>query len=376
MASWARACEIRGKATIPSFVVGVVAMLALAPAAAANIRYAVPHGNGAQPCLQSDPCNSVRAITGTGTNGVQNSDQVVLEPGTYTPGQIIEITKAIDVGGQAGAAAAILDETGNTDAWGILVGNAGATVHDLRIINTAAPVLGAFATNGGLSERISASGDVGFACIASGVVLLRDSVCTNTNPSGTGLQTFTGTVTARNVTASGGASGFGIRLDASAGNQDSLDALNVIAVNGVHADTDSSSAVSATMTLSHSNYATATHSGTGATVTPAGASGNQTAAPHLSGDFHELAGSPTIDAGLAAPGIGSLDLDRNPRIAPTCLGGPPGAPDIGAYEYTAPPPCPLAPAPPAPTPRKKCKKHHKHKHKHAKCGKKKRKKKR
>jgi hypothetical protein len=319
-------------------VAGVVTAASMTQGAAANVRYAAPHGTGAQPCPQSDPCNSVTAITGTGTNGVQDLDQVVLEPGTYTPGQIIEINKAIDVGGQAGGAP-LLDESTNSDAWGILVNNANATVHDLGIINVDTPLVGGFASNGGPAQRlyVSSSGSSN-ACVTSGTAQLSDSVCSSA--TGFGLFVSQGATTARNITASGGGtSGFGIELGAGGGSHTSLDALNVIAVHGVDAVTDSSSGVSATITLSHSNYAMATHSGSGATVTPAGTNGNQTAAPLLSGDYHELAGSPTIDAGLAAPDIGSLDLGGSPRISPTCIGGPPGAPDIGAYELpTASPP--------------------------------------
>ena len=340
VADRAQASGLTGTVTLVAFVAGVVLALSMAPAAAATIRYAAPHGTGAQPCLQSDPCNSVKAITGTGTNGVQDSDQVILEPGIYTPGQEIDITKAIDVGGQAGAAATVLDESGNSDSWGVLVSRSSATVHDLAIINVTTPTSAAFASSGGLTERLYASNaGSSFGCSVAGTTHLRDSVCSSA--SGIGLVVSDGATTARNVTASGGGgSGYGIEALANLGLPTSLDALNVIAVNGVHAETDSSSGASATFTLSHSNYATATHSGTGATVTPAGSNGNQTAAPLLSADFHELAGSPTIDAGLAALDIGSLDLDRNPRGVsgvPACTEPQPGPPDIGAYE--------LAPAP-------------------------------
>jgi hypothetical protein len=56
------------------------------------------------------------------------------------------------------------------------------------------------------------------------------------------------------------------------------------------------------------------------------------------GDFHELSGSPTIDAGLLDPQIGTLDLDGNSRVeGPPC--GAASAPDIGAYEVVAPASC-------------------------------------
>lgn len=70
--------------------------------------------------------------------------------------------------------------------------------------------------------------------------------------------------------------------------------------------------------------------------------GDQTAYPTFvnaaARDFHEADGSPTIDAGVADPSLGSLDLDGNPRT----LGS---APDIGAFERSNPP------MPPAPTPK-------------------------
>ena len=63
--------------------------------------------------------------------------------------------------------------------------------------------------------------------------------------------------------------------------------------------------------------------------------GNQEADPLFSApavlDFHELAGSPTIDAGGATAALGTTDLDGRPRIQGA-------APDIGAYETATPPP--------------------------------------
>jgi hypothetical protein len=61
------------------------------------------------------------------------------------------------------------------------------------------------------------------------------------------------------------------------------------------------------------------------------------------GDVHEVAGSPTIDAGIADPLLGPTDLDGDPRT----LGS---APDIGADEFAPPPPAAITPPPPAPPP--------------------------
>jgi hypothetical protein len=89
----------------------------------------------------------------------------------------------------------------------------------------------------------------------------------------------------------------------------------------------------------------------GATMTPEGTLHNQTAEPLLvdpaNGDFRELAGSPTIDAGLASPFNGEFDLAGNAReesSVVTCAGANKAIADIGAYEFVPTvPPC----APPA-----------------------------
>lgn len=85
---------------------------------------------------------------------------------------------------------------------------------------------------------------------------------------------------------------------------------------------------SLSVTLDHSNYATVSRGG-GASATPPGTNANQTAAPAFvdvaGGNFHEAAGSPTIDAGLTEAANGTTDLDGNPRTIGSST-------DIGAYE--------------------------------------------
>jgi hypothetical protein len=85
----------------------------------------------------------------------------------------------------------------------------------------------------------------------------------------------------------------------------------------------------ASLTLSNSSFQAAGASGN-ATVTAAGSPTNQTALPQLAdpdnGDFHQLAGSPTIDAGAGDSLPGTQDLDFTARVQ-----GP--APDIGADEF-------------------------------------------
>jgi hypothetical protein len=155
-----------------------------------------------------------------------------------------------------------------------------------------------------------------------------------------------------------------------AGKENRLEATNTIAIGGpTFDDVSVSGDVGGAQALfSNSDYAATNISGASENlrITAAGTGGNIIAPPQFvaasSGDFHQLATSPTVDAGLAAATNGELDLDRNPRALaahPTC-DSTVGPTDIGAYELVAPvPACALspvkevskdAPPPPAPAP--------------------------
>ena len=157
-----------------------------------------------------------------------------------------------------------------------------------------------------------------------------------------GLQAFnTGgpvTMTLRNITSvANGPGSMGLAAHAPNASTDVvIDARNVIA-SGAAFDIEAaaSNATSvATVNLASSNYATESESGPGmAAVTNPGTPGNQSGAPLFAnaaiGDFHQLSGSPTIDAGTDDGMLGSLDLEGEARLQG-------GAVDIGADE-TAPP---------------------------------------
>jgi hypothetical protein len=109
-----------------------------------------------------------------------------------------------------------------------------------------------------------------------------------------------------------------------------LDLLNSIAQgDGQDLQAVAGAKGAGSIVVNHSNFDTSKAEG-GAKVTDGG--GNQTASPLFvdaeSRNYHEAAGSPTIDAGIAGE-LGPLDLDGNPRIL-----GP--APDMGAYETSSP----------------------------------------
>jgi hypothetical protein len=192
---------------------------------------------------------------------------------------------------------------------------------------------------GTIERAYISGGEIAGPCqIEQGAV--RDSVCTG----GIGLFVFAAkpgghNAVLRNVTATPMVDG------ACCGANLTLDAANVIAQSlepgRDDLDIDVNVMSSATIALTHSNYSTVDttlSAGTNFSYTQPGTNGNQTAEPLFVnaaiGDFHQLAGSPTIDAGLSDPLIGGTDLDGNPRSQPPCVGGSP-VPDIGAYE-TAP----------------------------------------
>jgi hypothetical protein len=309
--------------------------IAASPAQAATTYYTVP-GGGSTPCSQESPCSLPHAIS-----LVVSGDTIVMEPGSssYTPGSI-NVPAGITIGGQSGVVAPTIQ---GPPSGGAVVLGAGVTLHDVHI-QGASGQIALFANTGSTIERVASmgTGSGGTAC-QLGDGTLRDTVCAATSSAGIvqNLGTGTRTLNLTNVTAIGTD---GILVNTGgAGNFDVLNGTNVIARGGssfIDIYAGATSGAAATVTMLNSNYATVNSSNPPATsITPPGANNGQIAAPLLSADFHELADSPTIDAGVPAANMGDLDLDHTPRIAPRCLGGSPGAPDIGAYEFpTASPP--------------------------------------
>jgi Divergent InlB B-repeat domain len=307
------------------------------PAAAASVRYASQLGSGPQPCLQTAPCDLVTAATGTGADGVANGDQVVVEPGTYSLASELDIEDAINIGGMPGQPLPTLSGAGY-----LYLDNPDVYLHDLRIVSSATGVAALYMNDGGLAERVFAEstgtgGPYAAGCGVYGAVL-RDSVCWGEGQGNAGIAigvngsgSFSDTL--RNVTTVASTPG-GIGLYVSSTGSalaGTINAWNVIA-RGTADDVEAmtgSGGNSATINLTNSNYATINDSGAATSITTPGTDGNQTAAPVFAdagaGDFHELAESPTIAAGVTDAANGTLDLDGDPRTVN-------GKTDIGAYE--------------------------------------------
>jgi hypothetical protein len=210
----------------------------------------------------------------------------------------------------------------------------------------------ASATTAGTIRRVTATAG-NTALTAVGPVVVSDSAFLNNGSGPAFASAGSQTIQLRNVTAvSHGDQSYGITAGGGQNVFGSITpgapivARNVIA-RGDTADLNTADgycfsapcsppAPSGAITVDHSNFRATAGSGT---ITKG--AGNQSADPLFAGteDFHLLAGSPAIEAGLADALDGPTDLDGNPRVAGA-------APDIGAYEGAPPPPAP-APAPAA-----------------------------
>lgn len=310
-------------------------LLAAPAAASAATRYSEPGGDGPEPCLQADPCDIQAAVE---SQFAQNGDEVILLPGSYALGSTaaaeLDITKALDVHGQAGQPLPVLT-TGAT--FGVFSNNAGAKLSRVRIEHSGSSTAVYFIF--GAIDRVYAhtTSAAGAAC-GGGQIVVRSTVCwaQGDHAAGLGVNQSGGTWTMRlrHVTAIGTgnlSNAAGIRIYSSTGGVHAVDAKAVIADSpggDIIGLSDASSTT--TISLDHSSYTNAFTFGPGTTtITPAGSGSNQTDAPRFvngaTGDFHEAADSPTIDAGATDADSGGLDLDGGARTDGL-------APDIGAYE--------------------------------------------
>ena len=304
------------------------------PASAmAAARYASPTGSGSA-CTLAAPCGLVTAV-----NSAQNGDDVTIEPGSYA------VTNTLDdngfslmIHGQAGAARPVIT---NSSTIGMELLGAASSVSDLEldITSSSNPGLIAASSNDRVDRvfvKVTNSSNSDAACDLAGT--MTDSVCWTNATNGIAVLNSTldtgATVTLRNDTldATGGGNSVGVRAAAAAaGAHPSIALVNSIA-HGLSQDVlaENAGGDSAVVTADHSNFATSMATGSGASVPAPGSGTNQTSSPQfvnaVSGDFHELAASPTVDAGVDSVLNGSLDFDGLPRTMGAHT-------DIGAFEY-------------------------------------------
>jgi hypothetical protein len=306
-------------------IVGV-ALAMPASASAANTFYVSPGGAG-NLCSPESPC----PFTATFHAAVAG-DTVILEPGTYSLASTsLENDHGIHLVGQAPRPVLQFNSAF------ILLRGTGSSVQNLEIDNSGAGQGLYVAGANALMERDFVHAAFGDACQIEGDgAILRDSLCRSGGAAAIRITSIyagsgaSGSPAIRNVTAIGDTNAI---LATAAFTPLRPSVLNTIAraslgATDIEAD---GSGQECHIAVSHSNYVTASVATSMTSVDDDGS--RQAIAPAFvdvaAGDYHELPGSRTVDAGAADPSNGAADLDGNPRTAGN-------APDMGAYELTAP----------------------------------------
>jgi hypothetical protein len=340
-------------------VLAAVSLLVVAAPAQA-IRYAAPTAQGSGECTTAaNACTIEVAVEGGGAVPLPPIDEeIVVLPGEHLLTDTLQVGGMMNVHGLDGAARPTLRRTGGAgsavasyltapgtlrhlriygqDNLGAVaaVNASGAAVYsDLEVVATGATVVGFAARNGALLRDSTVRVDYEFGAAVTGQE---------------GVSTKIVNVTAVAI----GSSSYGVRVSDGGDVSDQTWKLTVVnsIADGVLGDlraSGSNGTDNIDIDVRNSNFAVATQ--VDAQVNDLG--GNQSAPPLLAnpagGDFHQLVGSPTIDAGAFDAQLGAVDYDGNLRT----LGS---APDIGADEFRPPagggPGSPVTPpAPPQPT---------------------------
>jgi hypothetical protein len=307
--------------TVALLVAVSTALLAPAAAAAAT-RYASPLGGGAQ-CTSAKPCPLPHAV-----GAAKTGDEVVVRPGTYTIGATLDDPAKITIHGVARRPRPRFQVA--FDGQAVRLDDA-STIRYVEIDDDGGLAL--FTSGAHIDQLIihSAGSQVDLAEIQSGSVIT-NSIVVSSGDGTKNLTTITNggdnTSAYRNVTSVATGSGaVAVYAEAFGSPQQPgharIDATNVIAQaplgQAMRAVTGGGGQTSATIVAAASNYPTRSTSGPHASVTAPGSGSNQTATPvfvdALAGDYHQAAGSPTIDAGATARANGTLDVDGDLRAA-------------------------------------------------------------
>lgn len=323
----------------------LIAVLALAAPASAATRYASPTGIGAASggCPQVAPCNFIDAVDSA---QLVDGDEVVVLPGDHMLGATqLQINKHVDIHGQGPAWLTTIHSSSST---GIGIGHAASSVSDLTFEFTGGDSSRLSITGGTVERSIVKSGSlVGSITFFNGT--LRDSLVINTKITGNAVSTNTSgsggsysTEIRGSTLIATGASASGLVARLAGGTSGSLTyTVSDSIIRGGQQDIYGSATdeLTVTVSLANSNFEVVKtdlplnggNPGTGiVTVTNPANAGNQTAAPVFldaaSGNFHQAATSPTIDAGTAGPLAFRGDIDADARVID-------GIADIGADEY-------------------------------------------
>jgi hypothetical protein len=320
-------------------VVIVVALACAGPATAAT-RYASPNGGETGNCATPQTACGLNFAIGQAAKG----DEVIVQSGTYvlphaSPTSNVE---NLYVHGDLGGPMPVVEAKGLGAA--MVLGPAGDKLAWMEVISEGVNSSGALCSNHDTLERVRliSTGIQARGALEEGGCELVDSllVARGENSDGTIAGPYSGNEKMRIVDSTVIASGLGSVGVRATGEAFSVELADTIASGDMLDLLAEDKTLS--LTASHSNFDSA-QAQNGATFTSG--AGNQSAPPLFTNaaanDYSEAIGSPTIDAGLAVPGVTpALDLAGNPRVVGAGL-------DIGAYEYVPPVvPPPVAPLQP------------------------------
>jgi hypothetical protein len=333
----------RRRAVAVSGVAGLLGFLPVA-SASATLRYAAPGGTAADTVCTSPialPCSINTAAAGP---DVTIGDEAVIAPGNYSasagdlgPGNYVQITDGVNVHGKSGQPRPVINLDIEPFFGAFLVSGATTQLSHVEI-DTSVARTAVFEQGGTVDDviaRQTATVSQTILCYHDGGIL-RDSACITSGDFAVAVGSGTSgggthTDTLRNVSAvASGATAYGISYKYFGVGTSGVVGAKAVIAQGTAVDVQAAglSSATTTVTLDHSNYDSTDTSLGGGTVTPAATgTGNQTMAPLFSVDhFHELIGSPTIDAGDLDSSSGTTDLDGDART----IGS---ASDIGADEF-------------------------------------------
>jgi hypothetical protein len=311
--------------------------LSAASSASAAVWHASPTGTGSSPCKSSDPCS-----LGYAANVAPSGTEVLVAQGTY--GAVTYgVNEDVYIHGSGAKPYPLVEGGVDPHIFHLIKGDhlRYLRVHQTHDYSVAIQSEAATIENVSIEGSGNPAPDLTPTVLLGGGSVLRDSVVWSNRDNAVGVRHSEGYAEIRNVTAwTRGYGGIAVSSQAGCyggcqGSQTYTDMSNVIARGGEGGYDLSVEATGGSVLLAslNSNYrASAVQTGPGASLSDHG--GNQTAvAPKLvnpaAGDFHELPGSPTTDAGASATPPGRLDLDGLSRL----LGQ---APDIGAFELQNP----------------------------------------
>jgi hypothetical protein len=320
-------------------LLALVIFAATATTASAAVRYASPAGGGSAPCTNAAlPCSLNGAVA-----SALATDRVLLAGGDYSF-TALSVNAAISIEGPQGGAPAELHYTGPSALGGINFNASNAALRGLIVDGTTDGGTALVGTNFGLTGIVLDRLDVrnageGFA-VAGNDLTLRDSALVSMTTNGVAAA-VTGTVTGCTIIADQGLASRALSASTSFDATASVVVRNTILRGGLTdaeaSDDDGAGPNTASIDIDYAAYdpgqviATNVNGVVILGIYNVNAAGTLLPAVGGGPGIHQGAGSNTINAGTeAAPAIGTLDFEGDPRI----IGS---APDIGADEYVPAP---------------------------------------